>query len=173
VGQSEITVRSMVDFFLLLLITGAGDELQGIKKGVMELADLVAINKADGENAKRAEVTRAEFAHALHFLTPATEGWTPPTLTCSGVTGDGIPSLWETVEQFRAQTGASGVFAARRKTQLLAWLHGMVEEHLRSLFYAHPSIAGRLDAIEHQVVAGTMTAAAAAQELIHHFEQRT
>ncbi|MBK7259798.1 MAG: methylmalonyl Co-A mutase-associated GTPase MeaB [Ignavibacteriae bacterium] len=173
VGQSEITVRSMVDFFLLLLITGAGDELQGIKKGVMELADLVAINKADGENRTRAETTRAEFAHALHFLTPATEGWAPPTLTCSALTGEGVPALWEKVEDFRVQTTASGVLANRRNDQLLAWLHGMVGEHLRSLFYAHPSVAGRLPAMEQQVVAGTITAAAAAQELIRHFEQRT
>lgn len=173
VGQSEITVRSMVDLFLLLLITGAGDELQGIKRGVMELADLVAINKADGENRARADATRAEFAHAMHFLTPATEGWTPPAVTCSGLTGEGIPALWAKVEEFRAQTAASGVLGKRRATQLLAWLHGLMEEHLRNMFYTHPSVAGRLAALEQEVVAGTITVAAAAQELMHHFEQRT
>ena len=173
VGQSEITVRSMVDLFLLLLITGAGDELQGIKRGVMELADLVAINKADGENRARADATRAEFAHAMHFLTPATKGWTPPAVTCSGLTGEGIPALWAKVEEFRAQTAASGVLGKRRATQLLAWLHGLMEEHLRNMFYTHPSVAGRLAALEQEVVAGTITVAAAAQELMHHFEQRT
>ena len=173
VGQSEITVRSMVDFFLLLLITGAGDELQGIKRGVMELADAVAITKADGENLKRAEATRTEFAHAMHFLIPATEGWTPPVLLCSGLTGDGIAPLWEIVEQFHAQTTASGSFEKRRKAQLLEWLHGMVEEHLHELFAAHPAVAGHLPHLEHQVVAGTITVAAAARELIRHFEQRS
>ena len=173
VGQSEITVRSMVDFFLLLLITGAGDELQGIKKGVMELADAVAINKADGDNRLRAESTRAEFAHALHFLTPATEGWTPPTLTCSGVTGEGIPGIWETVQRFRTETGESGTFDRRRRTQLLEWMHGMVGEHLRSIFYADPVIAGRLPALEQEVTAGTLTVAAAVQELLLLFQDHS
>jgi LAO/AO transport system kinase len=173
VGQSEITVRSMVDLFLLLLITGAGDELQGIKRGVMELADVVAINKADGENRVRAEATRTEFARALHFLTPATEGWTPPTLVCSGLTGDGISELWAVAERFRQETGASGVFTRRRKTQLLEWLHGMVEEHLRTLFYAHPAVAQHLSSLEHLVTDGTMTVAAAAHELIQRFEHRS
>ena len=139
----------------------------------MELADLVAINKADGENRVRADATRAEFAHAMHFLTPATEGWTPPAVTCSGLTGEGIPALWEKVEEFRAQTLASGVFAHRRTAQLLAWFRGLVDEHLRNLFYAHPSVAGRLAALEQEVVAGTITVAAAARELVRHFEQRT
>jgi LAO/AO transport system kinase len=172
VGQSEITVRSMVDFFLLLLITGAGDELQGIKKGVMELADAVAINKADGDNRLRADATRAEFAHALHFLTPATEGWTPPALTCSGVTGDGVPGIWETIMAFRKQTGDSGTFDRRRRAQLLEWMHGMVGDHLRSMFYTDPAIAGRLPALEQDVVAGTVTVSAAVQELLQSFERR-
>ncbi len=173
VGQSEITVRSMVDFFLLLLITGAGDELQGIKRGVMELADAVAITKADGENRSRAESTRAEFAHAMHFLTPATEGWTPPALTCSGLTGEGIAACWGTVEAFREQTVRSGVYEKRRKEQLLAWLHGMIDEHLQTLFYAHPAVTAHLGGLEQAVVAGTMTVAAAAQQLIQQFEQRS
>lgn len=173
VGQSEITVRSMVDFFLLLLITGAGDELQGIKKGVMELADAVAINKADGDNRRLAETTRAEFAHALHFLTPATEGWTPPTLTCSGVTGDGIPGIWETVMAFQKQTGESGTFDRRRRAQLLEWMHGMVGEHLRSMFYADPAIAGKLPGLEKDVAAGAVTVAAAVEELLRSFDHRS
>jgi LAO/AO transport system kinase len=173
VGQSEITVRSMVDFILLLLITGAGDELQGIKKGVMELADAVAINKADGDNRLRAETTRAEFAHALHFLTPATEGWTPPTIICSGVTGEGIPGIWETIRAFQKQTSESGTFDRRRRTQLLEWMHGMVGEHLRSMFYTDPVIAGRLPELEKDVAAGTVTVAAAVQELLRSFEHRS
>lgn len=173
VGQSEIAVRSMVDFFLLLLITGAGDELQGIKKGVMELADAVLINKADGDNRARAEATRGEFAHALHFLTPATEGWFPPALTCSGLTGEGIEGVWNTVMEFRDRTRGSGTFGRRRRSQMLEWMHGMVEEHLRALFYADPAVAARLQTLEQDVIAGTVTAATAARELLRTFEQRT
>jgi LAO/AO transport system kinase len=171
-GTGEITVRSMVDFFLLLLITGAGDELQGIKKGVMELADAVVINKADGDNRTRAEATRAEFAHALHYLTPATQGWTTPTLTCSAVTGDGISELWDTIAAFHQQTVQSGAFAQRRRAQSLEWVHSMANEHLRSLFYADPDIMALLPRIEHEVAAGTLTAATAVRELISAFEHR-
>lgn len=172
VGQSEITVRSMVDFFLLLLITGAGDELQGIKKGVMELADAVVINKADGENRVRAETTRSEFAHALHYLTPATQGWTTPTLTCSGLTGEGIAQIWETVTAFRDQTLQSGAFAHRRRAQMLEWVHSMVEEHLRVMFYSSPEVVALLPRLEQDVAAGTVTAATAVQHLIRAFEHR-
>ena len=172
VGQSEITVRSMVDFFLLLLITGAGDELQGIKKGVMELADAVVINKADGENKLRAEATRAEFAHALHFLTPATQGWTTPALTCSALTGEGIARVWENVIAFCDQTRASGAFLDRRRAQMLEWVHSMVDEHLHSLFYADPVIVELLPRLEHEVTQGTLTAASAVRKLISTFEQR-
>lgn len=172
VGQSEIAVRSMVDFFLLVLITGAGDELQGMKKGVMELADAVAINKADGENLRRAEATRAEYAHALHFLTPATEGWTTPALTCSALTGGGIPELWQTVLRFREQTVADGVFARRRRSQLLEWVHSMVEEHLHGLFYGDPAIRALLPRTEQAVLEGSLTAAVAVAELLRTFEQR-
>ena len=172
VGQSEITVRSMVDFFLLLLLTGAGDELQGIKKGVMELADAVVINKADGENKLRAEATRAEFAHALHFLTPPTQGWTTPALTCSAITGEGIARLWESVIAFCDQTRTSGVFLDRRRAQMLEWVHSMVDEHLHSLFYADPAIVELLPRLEHEVTQGTLTAASAVRKLISTFEQR-
>lgn len=172
VGQSEITVRSMVDFFLLLLITGAGDELQGIKKGVMELADGVVINKADGGNRARAEATRAEFAHALHYLTPATQGWTTPTLTCSALTGEGITEIWETITSFHTQTLQQGTFADRRRAQMLEWVQSMVGEHLRSMFYTAPEIVAILPRIERDVAAGTITAAGAVQQLISAFEHR-
>jgi len=172
VGQSEITVRSMVDFFLLLLITGAGDELQGIKKGVMELADGVVINKADGENRSRAEATRAEFAHALHYLTPATQGWTTPTLTCSALTGEGITQVWETITAFHKQTLHHGEFAGRRRAQMLEWVQSMVGEHLRSMFYTAPEIVALLPRVEQEVAAGTITAASAVQKLLSAFEHR-
>jgi LAO/AO transport system kinase len=172
VGQSEVTVRSMVDFFLLLLITGAGDELQGLKKGVMELADAVLINKSDGENRLRAEALRIDYARALHFLPPATQGWTTRVATCSALTGEGIPEVWEMITQFRAATQDSGVFEKRRKTQLLDWVHGMVEERLRVTFLKHARVRELLPSIEQDVLQGKKTATVAVQELLQAFDQR-
>ena len=172
VGQSEITVRSMVDFFLLLLITGAGDELQGIKKGVMELADLVVINKADGENRLRAEALRVDYTRALHYLAPATHGWTTPVQVCSALTGDGVPAVWECVDRFRTVTGAEGTLAARRNTQMLEWVHSMVEEHLHTMFFTEPRVQQILPDIERAVLEGTMTAATAVRHLLNAFAQR-
>jgi LAO/AO transport system kinase len=166
VGQSEVTVRSMVDFFLLLMITGAGDELQGIKKGIIELADALLINKADGENKQRAITARAEYNRALHYLPPATQGWTTRAYTCSALRGDGIPDIWGVVEKFREQTGESGVFTERRRKQTLDWLHSMVEEQLRMYFYNHPNIRSRLPEIEREVLDGELPATAAATELL-------
>jgi LAO/AO transport system kinase len=166
VGQSEVTVRSMVDFFLLLMITGAGDELQGIKKGIIELADALLINKADGENKQRAITARAEYNRALHYLPPATQGWTTRAYTCSALRGDGIPDIWGVVEKFSEQTGESGVFTERRRKQTLDWLHSMVEEQLRMYFYNHPNIRSRLPEIEREVLDGELPATAAATELL-------
>jgi LAO/AO transport system kinase len=172
VGQSEITVRSMVDFFLLLLITGAGDELQGIKKGVIELADLVVINKADGENRLRAEALRVDYTRALHYLAPATQGWSTPVQVCSALTGDGVLGVWECVDRFRGMNGAAGTLAARRNTQMLEWVHTMVEEHLHTRFFTEPRVQHVLPDIERAVLGGTMTAATAVRQLLHAFEQR-
>ncbi len=135
VGQSETTVRSMVDFFLLLMLAGAGDELQGIKKGIMELADSLLINKADGDNKPRAKAARLEYNRALHYLAPATEGWETHAYTSSALTGEGIPELWGVVEDFRKKTADSGVLEKRRRAQTLDWVYSMVEEHLRSSFF--------------------------------------
>lgn len=172
VGQSEIVVRSMVDFFLLLLITGAGDELQGIKKGVMELADAVVINKADGENSLRAESLRADTAHALHYFVPATEGWTSPVLTCSARTGAGIADIWKAAEEFRAAATQRGVLQRRRSTQMLEWMHSMIDERLRSVFATDPDIQRLLPEVERAVRAGSMTVAHAAEHLLSTFERR-
>lgn len=166
VGQSEIMVRSMVDFFLLLQITGAGDELQGIKKGVIELADAILINKADGQNKARADAARGEYNRALHYLAPATEGWQTQAYTCSALTGTGVPDIWAVVEKFRTQTTASGVFERRRRQQTLDWLHTMVESQLYTYFYNHPNIRSSLPAIEAAVLDGSLPATAAARELL-------
>ncbi len=172
VGQSEIVVRSMVDFFLLLLITGAGDELQGIKKGVMELADAVVINKADGENRVRAEALRADTARALHYFAPATEGWTSPVLTCSALHGEGIAGVWDAAEDFRSSATQRGVLQQRRNLQMLDWMHSMIDERLRSHFSADPDVQQMLPDIERAVQAGSITVAHAAEQLLSTYERR-
>ncbi|EGO61932.1 methylmalonyl Co-A mutase-associated GTPase MeaB [Acetonema longum] len=170
VGQSEVTVRSMVDFFLLVVLTGAGDELQGMKKGVMELADLIAVNKADGDNRLRALAARADYERILHYIRPATEGWRTQSVTCSAMTGDGIDALWATVESFFAQVRASGAFATRRQNQVLAWMRSMVEEHLYRSFFDHPAVTACLPRIEQEVASGTLVTTRAVQELLSAYE---
>ncbi len=169
VGQSEVVVRSMTDFFLLVLIAGAGDELQGIKKGVVELADAILINKADGPGRAPAEVARAEFERVLHYLRPATEGWRTPALTCSASTGAGIDDLWRLVQDFAATTRDSGVFAQRRSGQEMAWVRSLVEEGLLAMFRGNPAVAGQVDALEGAVARGEMPATAAARALLDLF----
>lgn len=165
-GQSEIRVRSMVDFFLLVLITGAGDELQGIKKGVVEISDAILINKADGDNKIRANAARAEYNRALHYLTSITEGWQTHAYTGSGLTGEGIPEIWQVVESFQQNTQQSGVFAARRQQQNREWLHTLVEEQLRAFFFNHPAVKNVLPEIEAAVMNGTLPATSAARDLL-------
>lgn len=166
VGQSEVTVRSMVDFFLLLALTGAGDELQGIKKGVIELADAIVINKADGDNKQKAATTRREYANALHYLHPATDGWKTRASTCSALTGDGIPEVWSMVEDFRETGGASGVFNSRRQQQLLEWMQTLVLDELQSRFLHHPSVSALRGELESKVADGTLPVATAVQQLL-------
>lgn len=170
VGQSEIAVRGMVDFFLLLMLAGAGDELQGIKKGIIELADALLITKADGDNRPRAMAAQAEYTHALRYLTPATEGWRPRAYICSAQTGEGIAEIWREIERFRDETTASGVFAARRRDQARDWVYTLIEDHLRSRFFGHPVVQERLPAIEQAVVEGTLPVTTAVQTLIQAFE---
>ncbi len=173
VGQSETTVRSMVDFFLLVVLTGAGDELQGMKKGVMELADAIVVNKADGDNKPRAEVTKAEYERILYFIRQATDHWTTHAYTCSAYTGEGIMPLWnDVVEKFMQQGWDNGVLAERRKQQTLSWVYSMVEEHLHNLFYRAPEIISCKSAIEDAVIAGKLPATMAVQKLIETFSSK-
>ncbi len=166
VGQSEVEVRSMVDFFLLLLIPGAGDELQGIKRGVMELADLLVVNKADGEMRQRALADRAEHERAVHYLQPATRGWRTGALTCSALEGEGVAGVWDVIERFRRETAVSGVFEERRREQSRAWMRALVEEELRSRFYGDPEVARLLPDVERRVVDGSLAATDAAKQLL-------
>jgi LAO/AO transport system kinase len=171
VGQSEVTVRSMVDFFLLLMISGAGDELQGIKRGIVELADALLLNKADGENRNRAELARCEYEGALQYLLPATPGWQTRAYTCSSLTGEGIEQIWETVEEFQKNTMDSGAFAKRREKQSLEWFRGMIGEHLMTQFSRNPKIIERLPAVEELVAKGEIPVVSAVEQLIALFQK--
>lgn len=166
VGQSETTVSSMVDFFLVLMLAGAGDELQGIKKGVLELADAVAINKADGDNIEKAERARQEYESALHFLKPSTSAWTPPVLTCSALAMTGIKELWETIQLHRENFLKAGLFDKHRKKQALNWMWFLVEDGLKKQFYENPKVKKSLPAIKREVLSGTISSTLAARKLL-------
>lgn len=169
VGQSEITVRSMVDFFLLVVLTGAGDELQGMKKGVMEIADAILVNKADGDNKAKADMVRMDYERIIHYLRPATEGWQTVACTCSAYKGTGINDLWQIIEEFRQAVTNTGVFAARRKQQTLNWVYALVEEHLLSIFYQNPGVKAKRCMVEQAVSEDKLSATLAAKKLIDEF----
>lgn len=166
VGQTEIALRSMVDFFLLLLLPGAGDELQGIKKGIVEMADLVLINKADGDNRLRAEHARADQDAALHYSQPATPGWKTEVALVSGLTGEGLPETWERIERFYAELGSKGVVAKRRQQQTLEWLNDLIHDELRRRFDRDPRVIAKLPELRDALLRGETTAVRAANALL-------
>jgi len=166
VGQNEITVRSMVDFFLLIMLAGAGDELQGMKKGVIESADLLAVNKADGDNIQRAKLAAAESNRVLSFLQPATPGWKTRCTTCSAHLPASLTELWGIIDQFMLVTRESGALAARRERQAVEWMHAMIEEELRERFLRNPRIRHLLPDLEQQVASNQIPAATAARLLL-------
>ena len=170
VGQSEITVRSMVDFFMLIMIAGAGDELQGMKKGVIEIADLLAVNKADGDNISRTKLACTEYRRVLNFLQPATPGWRTRCTTCSALIPETMTALWEVVENFAAATRESGAFAARRKHQSIEWMHAMIEEELRHRFFRDERVRQLIPDVERQVADQTLPAATAVRRIMEAFE---
>jgi LAO/AO transport system kinase len=169
IGQSEVAVASMVDFFLVLLQPGAGDELQGIKKGVLELADALVVHKADGEQAAAAERCRAEYAQALALLRPPSRHWRPRVLAASARSGQGIDAVWQTALEQRAALEASGEREARRREQARAWLWNLLEEGLRDAFRRHPAVAARIQQAERDVESLKSTPAAAARALLEAF----
>ena len=146
IGQSETTVADMTDFFLALMLPGAGDELQGIKKGLVELADMIAVNKADGDNVKRATTAAAEYRAALHILNPRSPNWTPPVLTYSALTGNGVAELWAQVLLHRERMTESGELAARRREQQVKWMWSMLEERMFGRLKSDASVRARLPA---------------------------
>ena len=172
VGQSEVEVRSMVDLFAVLLQPGAGDELQGLKKGVLELADVLVVNKADGEQRAAAERTRADHEHALALLQPASTAWTPVVLCASARTGDGVEQFWQTVLAHREAIQKSGELERRRRTQARAWLWRLLDEGLQAAFRADPKLAARLPDLEAEVEAHAISAPRAARILLDIFTRR-
>jgi len=173
VGQSETAVRSMTDFFLLLLLPGAGDELQGIKRGIIEMVDAIAINKADGEMLARATRAGHEYRAALHLFPAPADGWLPPVVTCSALTQDGIPAIWDTVLAHRAHMEAGGHVTVVRRRQALAWMHELVTSGLEAALRADPAVADALPALEAAVGEGRTTAFAAAREILALFRRST
>lgn len=170
VGQSETTVRSMVDFFMLVVLTGAGDDLQGIKKGIMELADAIVINKADGDNLVKAKVTRGEYERMIEFIRPATEGWETHAYLASAIKKTGLHELWQVIQIFKRLTTESGVFKKRRDSQLLDWMNAMVDEHLHNLFFGDAVVSGRMPEIKDAVLKGIISPTQAVAELVKIFD---
>jgi LAO/AO transport system kinase len=169
VGQNEVTVRSMVDFFLLIMIAGAGDELQGMKKGVIEIADLLAVNKSDGDNVQRTKLACAEYNRVLHFLQQATPGWSTRCTTCSALIPETLAALWDVIEQFASETRASGAFLKRRKHQSIEWMRAMIEEELLHRFYRSERVKQTLPDIQRQVEEQTLPAATAVRKIMEGF----
>jgi LAO/AO transport system kinase len=165
IGQSETTVADMTDFFLALMLPGAGDELQGIKKGLVELADMIAINKADGDNVKRATTAAAEYRAALHILNPRSPTWTPPVLTYSALTGTGIAELWEQVLLHRQRMTRSGELAATRREQQVKWMWAMLEDRVFARLRSDATIRARLPEIEAAVAEGRLAATLAVEQI--------
>jgi LAO/AO transport system kinase len=165
VGQSETTVADMTDFFLVLMVAGAGDELQGIKKGIVELADMIAVNKADGDNIARAKTAAAEYTSALHILAPRTPTWTPPVMTFSALTGDGIDALWQQVTSHKQKMTASGELAEVRRGQQVKWMWTMLEERLTARLRGDAAVRAKVKQAEAQVAAGKLAPTLAVEEI--------
>ncbi|MGE5317287.1 MAG: methylmalonyl Co-A mutase-associated GTPase MeaB, partial [Chloroflexota bacterium] len=169
VGQSEIAVHSMVDFFLLLMIAGAGDELQGIKRGIMEMADSVAINKADGDNKIKAEIARSQVANALHFFPKPDSGWGPVTVTCSAKTHDGIPEIWDMLSEYFEFTKANNYFESKRAFQSRQIMLDYINNKLYDHFYQDPAIRQTLIEAEDMLHSKKVTPYQAAQLLLDKY----
>lgn len=166
VGQSETAVHSMVDFFLLIQIAGAGDELQGIKRGIMEMADGIIINKADGDNVGPAQLAQAQYRSALHLFPPTASGWKPEVLTYSGYYELGISEVWDMIDRYFAFVDASGYFKTKRSEQARYWMYETIDEKLRNNFYNDPLIAARLTQAEADVLANRRSSFTAAAEVL-------
>jgi LAO/AO transport system kinase len=165
IGQSETAVADMTDFFLVLMLPGAGDELQGLKKGIVELADMIAVNKADGDNIQRAKLAAAEYRAALNILMPHSANWSPPVLTYSALTANGIAELWNQVLAHKEKMTGSGELAARRREQQVKWMRSMLEERLSARLRSDPAVRAKLRHAESAVAAGKLAPTLAVEEI--------
>ncbi len=169
VGQSETVVAEMVDFFLVLMLPGAGDELQGIKKGILELADMIAVNKADGDNRTRAEGAARDYRTALHIMKPVSPNWNPPVAVCSAMTGDGLEDVWSQIRQHREIMDQSGELAEKRRRQQVRWMWSMLEDRLFRALTDHPDVRAALPATEDGVAQGSLAPTKAVGQLLEAF----
>ena len=173
VGQSESMVSTMVDFFLLLTLTGAGDDLQNIKRGVIEMADAILINKSDGNNRIVAERTQSELNQALHYLTPKLVGWETRAFCCSALKNEGIKEIWSTILDFKKHAQSSGAFLEKRQYQAQNWLVDLVSEEIKTQFFSHPTVAELLPDIQQKVIQGQIPVTTGAEELLNAFRKQT
>lgn len=171
VGQSEIAAQRMTDLFMLLLLPGAGDELQGIKRGIVEMADILVVNKSDGDRIKLANQARAHYLNATHLLQLKSSNWPPEVLACSALEHTGITEIWQRMEAYKAHIQATGWFKANRNQQAQYWLEDALETGLKDLFYHHPEVKTRLAAVEPEVIAGRLSAIDAAMQVLAAFRK--
>lgn len=172
VGQSETAVSEMVDFFLALMLPGAGDELQGIKKGLIEIADMIAVNKADGDNEQRANAAASVYRAALNIITATSQNWSPPVITISGLKNIGLDTLWEKIVAHREALSKSSEFSERRQGQAVKWMHDMLEDRLKAKLRNSKAVASRMSAIEDEVREGKLTPALGVTEIMNLLEAR-
>lgn len=166
VGQSETVVKGMVDFFLLLMLSGAGDELQGIKRGIMEMADAIVITKTDGDNVQKAKNARMEYVHALHLYPPTQNNWYPPVLTCSALEKTGLSEIWEMIIDFTTKMQANGFWKSNRQEQNLAWMDAYIRQTLASQFFDNQTVKANISIIEEKILAGELLPIQAAKMLL-------
>jgi len=171
VGQSETAVHGMTDFFLLLMLSGAGDELQGIKKGIMEMADMLVINKADGDNIRQSEIAKRQYENALHIFPKSASGWVPVVTTASALKNTGIAEVWEKIEDFKALVLQNGFFLKNRKEQQIQWMYNNIHEELMHLFYGSKQITDQLKSLEKDVVQAKISPVKAAEKIIDSFKK--
>jgi len=170
VGQSETAVHGMTDFFLLLMLSGAGDELQGIKKGIMEMADMLVINKADGDNIQKSQIAKRQYENALHIFPESASGWTPVVTTASALKNIGIPEVWEKMLEFKKLVHGNGYFKKNRREQQIQWMYNNIHEDLKQLFYGSDHIAEHLDVLEKDIIQDKISPVKAAEKIIEEFK---
>ena len=171
VGQSETAVHGMTDFFLLLMLSGAGDELQGIKKGIMEMADMVVINKADGDNIRKSEIAKLQYQNALHIFPQSESGWSPVVSTASAIKNIGISNVWDEISTYKKLVLENGYFKKNRTHQQIQWMYNNINEELKHLFYGSENIANRLSILEKEIISSKTSPVKAAQQIIEVFKK--